>query len=416
MKKKYLSMKTVKIPMMVALVIAMTLPMFGSAWADSGVTTAVVNQAVVYTDAEVADFLNNTNEISISFPTGVSTATIAATSQAATTSAKDQLKAGMEQLIPRNTLWYNPAMKSTADEPIYGLMAMNQSVRNAIAANPQAFKDLAAGVFYDMKGNEWYGHLVALGVYGGMLNGYPDGEFKGDRAVSIAEYSVMFAASIFESTVRSQALTNILEESKAATAAGAKNGGDKFYYGWAHPDYHWWVGSFYRVEMAMPNIGDFGYTQNSNLSTVYPGSNMTRGDVAYSIAKYYFATELENRIVQIGGDMLGNGKGSLPSVKFTDANTINPKTTRQAIVAERMKLEDNPTTYKFSVFELYRDCVAHPENGIPVEWYAAISLLAEKGIMNGYPDGSCGWTNTVTRGETLQFLYNVGEYKAANLK
>ena len=323
----------------------------------------------------------------------------------------------MERLIPRNTLYYNPSLRTQSVEPLYLGLSMNSSVTNAVNNNPQIYKDLGAVVFSDIDSDNppWYGHLVALGVYSGMINGYPDGTFGGSNSVTIGEFATMLAKAQYDSQAIANADTDIRNQARDAAAAGSPNGGDNFMFGWVqHPTKKvWWIGPYVRVGSAMPTIMEFYYPQNEAVAASYGGTGMSRGDVARAICITFFRSEFNARVESIGGDMWGKGGGTMPSNNFTDATRINQSTTTQALVRERERLEDGGT-HRFTTFELYRDCIANPSNGVPVEYLAAISILREKNIMNGYPDGSSGWDRSVTRGESLQFLYNVGAYWQAN--
>lgn len=401
MKKKYLSMTTFKIPVLVALVMAMTLPTIGNAaaYAAEPITqSAVVSQ---YTPQEVASFLNSTNEITVSFPNGVTM--LAATPKGETkvpaSQTKQQYVAGiLEKEFGKSVLCFNPFTNKAMTDPLYGAIVGNKNVMDKVLADPQKYKDLSSDVFSDMTGGEWYGHLVCLGVYSGMISGYPNGEFGGGNAVTIGEFGTIMA--------RSEYTKATLDDYDAIIKKDAASGVD--YYGWEN---QWWVSGVKKLgSKVMPEQWGFGDSRNQSVADIYGSSSMSRGDVAYAIASYYFADELDAMIIKIGGDMWGKGGGTMPSNMFSDANKINPKTTRKAIVAARDASENGA---RFTDFELYRDCIAHPENGIPVNYLAAMTILRDKGIMNGIGDNKSAWMNTVTRGETLQFLANVGVYRSA---
>jgi hypothetical protein len=44
-------------------------------------------------------------------------------------------------------------------------------------------------------------------------------------------------------------------------------------------------------------------------------------------------------------------------------------------------------------------------NGVcPSRWFTSITFLYSKGILTGYPDGTVGWNNPLTRAEALTLI------------
>jgi len=142
---------------------------------------------------------------------------------------------------------------------------------------------------------------------------------------------------------------------------------------------------------------------------------MTRGDVALAIAKRHFGQEFAELIVQLGGDSEGKGMTQVQASRmFTDATKINDKTTMKAMRESRL-LNANSYGYdgvvRYTHFELYRECIAKPQNGVPVEFLAALIILREKGIMEGRGNNMSAWNAPVTRAEAVTFMFRIGEYE-----
>jgi len=413
MKKNILSMEKIKIPVMVALVLAMVLPISASAFPEGADAAPVQAQVQNFTPEEVADFLNNTNDITVSFPDQVTPATIARTSAPAQASGvpanatpaerREYIRREMDAKIGRNILHTNPRSNRIMDQPLLASMSRNPNVMDVVNRDTAFFANLGRQAFRDIPetGGDWFTPYIALAVYGNVINGYPGGDFRPHQAVTIPEFAAILARSVDSEAAIAEREVGLRLQASQQRFTPFWNGEGTI---------PWWLPAHVAVSAPMPSTAGFSERANAPAIATYTDSRtyMTRGDVALAITRYWFATELDAMIERIGGDWEGRGGGWMPSNLFADATTINTRTTARALFNAHNNMLINGTRY--TEFELYRECIANPENGIPVEFLAAMTILRDKGIMQGVGGNRSAWMDPVTRAQSIVFIVRANEH------
>ncbi len=217
--------------------------------------------------------------------------------------------------------------------------------------NKQELAKIASLSFKDIKGTEWYASHIATAVYFGVINGYPDGTFKGSAPVSRAEFATMMNNSkrIFEDK---EDLINDMD------LQGHKN--------------QWYFANALAI-----NIGPMGV---SALTVNDMNSGMTRGEVAIVLAREFFSNEYADEL------NCGNIKSDFKDIKGTcgyygDSSASEQKTG-------------------------YMNALKNPSKA-PEEVVSALNILKDKGIMGGDQYGNSNWTKTVTRGEVIALMERI---------
>ena len=417
-------MRGITIPAVVALLIAMTFQLAGC----GGVADAYEGQVsnVQYTSADVADFINSTSDVTVSFPDGVvseqvitegapaddisriltlSSKTSNLPANATIEQRREYIKRELEERLTRDVLYTDPGTNKIMKESLIVYMTANPNIINDMNRDLGFYRGLANTVHSDIPIDAWYGQYIALSIYGGVITGYEDGTFRGNQPVTIAEFAAILSRSTLYADDLVQVRSNIERDYRDGRGSG--------YYGWT-PEKQWWLVNWASVSIWMPSTVGLEYNINKPAVTAYPSSHMTRGDVALAIAKKYFGGELRDLVIQIGGDEEGNGRTAIPANRtFADATKINEKTTMQAMMASWIQ---NANSYgydgvvRYTPFELYRECIANPKNGVPAEYLAALIILRDVGIMEGRGNNMSAWNAPVTRAEAVTFMFRMGEY------
>ena len=218
-------------------------------------------------------------------------------------------------------------------------------------ANRKELSKLASTTFKDIKGNEWFAPHIPTAVYFGVINGYPDGTFKGNAPVSRAEFAAMIG-----NTNRSFIAKEDVGFSHLLTAH--KNQ-------WYYTD--------------MRNIYD-GPMGIYGLSVNDMNSGMTRGEVAVVIANAFFPNDVED-YNKVSKSSFKDIKSLTKAVSPMHIAELNDKGARE----EYMKQLKTP-------------------NSCPKDVVASLNVLKAKGVMGGDENGNSNWTKTVTRGEAIALL------------
>ncbi len=275
------------------------------------------------------------------------------------------MDAELYKIIPQKTLDLSIDSKKVQRELMYGDLIGRKAVSVVADDNKDKLAQIASMTFSDITGDEWYAHLIPIAVYGNLVSGYEDGTFKGNNSVTRGEFSMMWARTNY-------------------TSAEIQNAGDKntqilnIMFGSAP----WWGGAYMMVSQYMPN--PIGIKPEHN----WGNTNMRRGEVAMAICRLMFSDEYNNIYLPKASSTFGI---------FTDITKLNPNLDGDLLTDIANDASKDVFLYKENEYN-------HPERGADAYMYAAVMLLKDKGLMNGYPDGSSGWNKTVTRAEALQFI------------
>lgn len=212
------------------------------------------------------------------------------------------------------------------------------------ANNKKELAKIASMSFKDIKGNEWYASHIPTAVYYGLINGYPDGTFKGSAPVSRAEFAVMSSNASRTFTAKEDVgFPNLLT---------------------AHKD-QWYYSDIEGISGGP--MGIYGLSINDM------NSGMSRGEVAMVLARAFFDEEFTNEYLNLKGSSFKDITKVTQSLEEMSASEKR---------AEYMKQLKTP-------------------NSCPKEVVAALNVLKSKGLMAGDENGKSNWTKTVTRGEAI---------------
>lgn len=215
------------------------------------------------------------------------------------------------------------------------------------ANNKQELAKIASMSFKDIKGTEWYASHIPTAVYYGLINGYPDGTFKGSAPVSRAEFAVMMKNA-------SRSFTENVGGASKLTA---------------HKD------QWYYKDMSGITGGPMGIF---GLSVNDMNSGMSRGEVAMVLAQGYFPNDY--------------------ITEYNKASTSSFKDISEITKAVSPMWEDDADD-KGARAE-YMKQLKTPKS-CPKDVVAALNVLKSKGLMDGDENGNSNWTKTVTRGEAI---------------
>lgn len=217
------------------------------------------------------------------------------------------------------------------------------------ANNRKELAKIASMSFKDIKGNEWYASHIPTAVYYGLINGYPDGTFKGSAPVSRAEFAVMMKNASRSFTAKEDVgfphLLTAHKDQWYYTDMGGISGGPMSIYG---------------------------------LSVNDMNSGMSRGEVAMVLARAFFIDEYNAEYQKVSTSSFKDISKITKAVAPMWVDELNDKGARE----EYMKQLKTPSS-------------------CPKDVVAALNLLKSKGLMAGDENGKSNWTKTVTRGEAI---------------
>lgn len=251
--------------------------------------------------------------------------------------------------------------------PTYSAMMRRKQVIAIADSRQNELRQIAKLAFSDIKGNEWYAHHIPLAVYRKLIDGYPDGTFRGGNPVTRAEFITMLARfDNTEETIKQKAGQDAGRRAQVATLAG-----DKWY-----TDYV--VVS--RDSLIYPDIYD-------REAIAKP---MTRGEVFCAMADCLWKED-----IRPGGKYYNMAlKNETPAFSDT-AKTID------ITGADAQSTGAGGTGAGGSQwFERYLRAAANPKAGVPMDIYPAIICLKDKGILLGN-NGESKWYDPISRAEAL---------------
>lgn len=210
---------------------------------------------------------------------------------------------------------------------------------------------LSSLTFKDIKGTEWYAKHIVPAVYYGLINGYPDGTFKGNAPVSRAEFAVMAGNSERE----------FMQENNLPFPQKLSAHKNQWYYLNMGP-------------MMGGPMGMYSLTVNDM------NSGISRGEVALILAYRYFSKEF-----------------------YTEYDKVSKSSFKDITDVGKTLFELSDSEKRTG----YMNDLKTPNTACK-EVVAALNLLKAKGVMIGDEKGNSNWTKTVTRGEAVALFERCG--------
>jgi chitodextrinase len=246
--------------------------------------------------------------------------------------------------------------------PTYSAMMKREPVISLTPKRQNRLKELAKLTFGDIKGNEWYASHIPMAVYRKLVNGFPDGTFRGSNQVTCAEFLTMMARfNNSEGLIKQKA-----EQDAQSRASIVKLMGDAWY-------------TNYIVVAQDGLIYPDQYTRESIQKP------MTRGEVFYALANYLWSED-----IQEGGKYYQMAVDNKPSAFGDTTKTVN-----------LTKPEANGSTAKsYNWYSQLVRALENPEAGVPMDFYPSIMCLKDKGILLGNK-GESKWNDPISRAEAL---------------
>jgi len=224
--------------------------------------------------------------------------------------------------------------------------------------------------FPDLSPGDWFLPFIALPVYYGVISGIPNAagvnEFRGNDPVTREQAATMWA-------IANQAQAGIVLDSidhgwgrHAAMEFGLAEWANVF---WQHP-----------VNRAgLLDIHRLGHSGSHLYS-----ANMTRAEFAYLIANHLW----DDAVLEVLRSNPGPG-----STNFWDITNV--------LTAAAINSDANA---HIPLAKMYLDAMGNGQ--IPAPYLAAIIVLVEKNVMSGFPDGSSGFNQPLTRAQALVLIEN----------
>ena len=246
--------------------------------------------------------------------------------------------------------------------PTYGAMMKREPVISLTPSLQNRLRQLAKLTFSDIAGNEWYASHIPMAVYSKLINGFPDGTFRGKTPVTCAEFLTMLAR--FNNT--EGAIKQKAEQDSKSRAMIASLMGD----GW-YTDY-----------IVVAKDGLVYQDQYTRETIVKP---MTRGEVFYALANYLWREDIHEG-------------GKYHTIAVINENPAFNDTMKTVDIADHDAEGSAAKSYNW-----YKEMILASENpkaGVPMDFYPAIMCLKDKGILLG-SSGESKWYDPISRAEAL---------------
>jgi hypothetical protein len=216
--------------------------------------------------------------------------------------------------------------------------------------------------FNDITGNEWYAGFISLPAYFSVVSGFPDGSFQGDATLTREQAYAMWALT-------NDTLTGMTDRGTAerAEVTDALAGGLS---AWCAPFFGYTGGG--PIDISLLN-GD---------QTALYRAEMPRAEFITMVALKLWGVEVDAKMDTI------NSASQSPFSDITDMQT-----TSEVMAMDEQGM--NTANVRLKGFA---------DGKIPRQFLAAIMVLHEKGIVKGFPDGTVGWRNPLTRAEALTII------------
>ena len=252
---------------------------------------------------------------------------------------------------PNTWEWENPNNENINYYWGVGNKYMKEWLQNP--DNKSSVADIAAISFNDVKGTEWYASYIPCAVYFGVINGYPDGTFRGNESVTRAEFAAMF----------DKAERQLWDKEYIDREGGLSAHENEWYY------------------MNILGISR-GPIPPQALTVKDMNSYMTRGEVArVLVGEFYNDDYVDYPDINL--------------IKFKDIKTVGESIggcdTKADMRVQYMKALKTP------------QCC-------PVDVTISLNVLKEKGIMQGDYNGNSNWNKPITRAEIIALLERIAHH------
>jgi chitodextrinase len=259
-------------------------------------------------------------------------------------------------------LYEGADIRDNSLNPTYGVMMKREPVITLTAGYQENLRGLAKLTFPDIRGEEWYAQHIPMAVYRKLINGFPDGTFKGGNLISRTEVLTMLAR-----------FNNSEEMIKQKAEQDAEN----------------WI----RLAEQIGNDWYTHYVVAAKDGLVYPDlytrqtilQPMTRAEVIYALTNSLWKDEIRE----------GGTYYLLAEINETPAFNDTLKT---ITISNPDAGNDGPKCYLW--YKQLMFAVENPENGVPMDFYPSIMCLKDKGILLGN-NGDSKWNDPITRAEVL---------------
>jgi hypothetical protein len=246
--------------------------------------------------------------------------------------------------------------------PTYGAMMKREPVISLTPSCQNRLKQLAKLTFSDIKGTEWYTSHIPTAVYRKLINGFPDGTFRGGSQVTRTEFLTLLARfNNSEGTIKQKA-----EQDAEGRARIASLMGDSWYTNYIVVS---------QDGLIYPDL----YTSET---IVKP---MTRGEVFYALANYLWKEDIQQG-------------GKYHTMAVSNEDPAFSDTVKTIYMTNPDAGNDGEKCYCWYKQLVY--AAENPENGVPMDFYPAIMCLKDKGILLGN-NGESKWYDPISRAEAL---------------
>ncbi len=246
--------------------------------------------------------------------------------------------------------------------PTYGVMMKREPVISITPTCQNRLKQLTKLTFSDIKGTEWYASHIPMAVYRKVINGFPDGTFKGNNKVTRAEFLTMLARfNNSEGTIKQKS-----EQDAEGRAQMANLMGD----------------SWYTNYIVVSQDGLIYVDQYTSETIVKP---MTRGEVFYALANYLWKEDIHQ-------------SGKYHTIAANNEDPAFSDTLKAVTIANTDAGGSAAKSYQW--YKQLMSATENPEAGVPMDFYPAIMCLKDKGILLGN-NGESKWYDPISRAEAL---------------
>jgi hypothetical protein len=282
-----------------------------------------------------------------------------------------QIMEGKENLITTDysemvrileLLYESADISDNSLNPTYGAAMKRDLVVTLTAGYQDQLRDAAKLTFSDIWGGEWYASHIPMAVYLKLINGFPDGSFKGGSLISRAEVLTMLARfNNSEDLIKQKA-----EQDPESLNRIAEQIGNDWYTHYV---------AYAKDGLVYPDL----YTRETIQKP------MIRGEVIHALANFLWGEEL-----QAGGKYY--------ILAEMNENPSFNDTVKTIYIANPDSGNNGSKSYLW--YKQLMDAAANPENGVPMDFYPSIICLKDKGILLGN-SGDSRWYDPITRAEAL---------------
>jgi len=277
--------------------------------------------------------------------------------------AEDLITSDYPEMVKYLELLYADAdIRDNSLNSTYGIMMGREPVVTLTTGYKDKLKELAGLTFRDVRGDEWYAHLIPLAVYRKLIKGFPDQTFKGGNTATRAEFLTMLAKfNSSEELIRQKAKQDIDVWNRFAEQIGND---------W-YTNYVVFAGD----GLVYPDL----YTRETI------NRPMLRGEVFYALANFLWKED-----IQKGGKYY-----NMAVLNETPAFNDTIKT---IYISNPDAGNNGPKSYSW--YKQLMNAAQNPENGVPMDFYPSIMCLKDKGVLFGN-NGDSKWYDPITRAEVL---------------